>query len=396
MNRILINKNKNDIKIAVICKNRLYDLYVENIYKKKINNIYIAKIQYLSSSLEAFFVIYGNNEIGFLPFNKINKNFLHLKNINVKNNETLNNFLEKSVFLVQIVKESNKNKRALLTTFIKFFGIYLILILNKPSVRKISKKITGIERIRLKNFLFILKIPDNIGIILRTSSYQISFTNLKFDFDYQLKKVNYIQQKNFFKKKNKNTLIFKNNNILISIFRYYLSHNINEIIIDNKILFNNCIKLFTYFKKNKFISNIKYFNKFKSIFNFYKVQLQIDSIFQKTISLLSGGSLTIDFTEALTVIDVNSSSYNKSKNIESTAFKINFESIFEIIRQLRLRNIGGLVVIDFINMSNVKNIQKVEHTLKNIVQKEPSRIQISKISKFGLLELSRQKFKFFN
>ncbi|CAL4321797.1 Ribonuclease E [Buchnera aphidicola (Chaitophorus sp. 3695)] len=394
MKKILVHVTKNNVKVAVIYKEKLHSLYIKNMYIKKINNIYIAKVKYISLSLEAFFIDYGNKKNGFLPFNKIYKKILNLKNIDVLNKNVLNKILRKK-FLVQIIKKKSKYKRSILTTFIKFFGIYLILIFNKPNIKKISKKIKGIERNRLKNFLYLLKIPNYVGIILRTSSYKISFQDLKFDFNYQLKQLNLIQNKNFIHKKNISCIIYKNHYIFISILRYYLTNNIDEIIIDNKILFYDFIKFIIYFKKNIFIQKIKYFKESTSIFYFYKINLQINSIFEKNIKLLSGGSLTIDITEALTVIDVNSSHYNKSYNIEETAFNINFESIFEIVNQLRLRNIEGIIVIDFINMSNIKNIKKIENTFANVIQNEPSRIQLGKISKFGLLELSRKKFNFF-
>ncbi|MCW5197773.1 ribonuclease E/G [Buchnera aphidicola] len=394
MKKILVNANKNNIKVAILYKEKLHSLYIENISSKQINHIYIAKIKYISLSLEAFFIDYGKKKIGFLPFKKIYKKIFNLKKINIKNKKFLNNILNKN-FLVQIVKEQNKHKRAVLTTFIKFFGIYLILILNKPNIKKISKKIKGIERKRLKKKLYSLKIPNDVGIILRTSSYKVSFKTLNFDFNYQLRKLKLIQNKSFIKKKNNNSLIDSKNYIFVSIFRYYLTYNINKIVIDNKNFFNNFIKFIIYYKKNKFIKNIKYFQKSTFIFNYYKINLQINSIYKKNVKLFSGGSLTIDSTEALTVIDVNSSHYNKSYNIESTAFHINFNSIFEIVYQLRLRNLEGIIVIDFINMSNIINIKKIENTFYKIIKEDLSKIQLGKISKFGLLELSRKKFNFF-
>lgn len=395
MNKILINIKKKKVTVVILYKNRLHSLYTKNINIRNINNIYLAKIKYISFSLEAFFIDYGNKKVGFLPFKEVYKKFLNLIDFSIKGQKIFNKILKKKKFLVQIVKKNSKYKRALLTTFIKFFGIYLILILNKPNIKKISKKIKGTERERLKKFLFLLNIPNYVGIILRTSSCKISFQDLKFDFYYQLKRLNVIKGKNFINKKFFNCLIHKNYYIFIPILRYYLTNKINEVIIDEKFFFNNFIKFISHFNKKKIINNIRYFYQSKSIFCFYKINTQISDILKKKIKLLSGGSLTIDLTEALTVIDINSSSYNKSYNIECTAFKINFESLFEIINQLRLRNIGGIVIIDFINMSNLKNIKKIENSFKKFIKNEPSKIKIGKISKFGLLELSRQKFKFF-
>ncbi|WP_343187610.1 ribonuclease E/G [Buchnera aphidicola (Periphyllus koelreuteriae)] len=369
MRRMLINVVKKNIEIAIVYNKDLYNFFVKNLDINKKNNIYIGKIKSIENSLNAVFIDYGENKYGFLPF----------KNIFNKN-------LKKNI-LIQILKEEHQNKCSLVTTFIKFFGLYSILILNKPDIKKISKKIVGKYRKNLKKILLKLKIPINMGIILRTSAKKKTINDIQLDCDFQIKNLKIIKKK----KKIFPIKINNNKNIVLFIIRNIIIYNINEIIINNKLFFNKIKKLLFFFKEKKILKKIKIFKNNIKIFNFYKINFQILNIFKRKVFLSSGACFTIDYTEALTVIDINSCHSNKGKNLEETAFNTNFESIFEIIKQLRIRDLGGIIIIDFINMSNKKNIKKIENYFKKLSRNEFSKIKIGKISKFGLLEISRQK-----
>ncbi|WP_339043372.1 ribonuclease E/G [Buchnera aphidicola] len=369
MKKMFINVSKEkNIEIAITDNKNLYHFFIEKLYKNKINNIYFGKVKNIELSLDAIFIDYGYKKSGFLPFKNIYKKKIKKK------------------FLVQIVKEEIKKKRVLLTTFICFYGLYIILILNKPNIQKISKKIMGIHRYRLKKIISLLKIPKKMGIILRTTSKIKDIKELQLDCNIQVK-----IYKNLKLKKNKKIDYIQKNNIIFTIIRNIIIFNLNKIIINNIKLFNKIKNFLLFFKEKKFLNKIKYFKNKTKIFDFYKINFKISKIFKKKVNLISGSSLIFDFTDALTIIDVNSSNSMKGKNFEETAFNTNLESLFEIIRQIRIRDLGGIIIIDFINMSNKKNQKKIEFFLKKISRREFSKITIGKISKFGLLELSRQK-----
>ncbi|NIH41103.1 MAG: ribonuclease E [Buchnera aphidicola (Periphyllus aceris)] len=369
MKKMFINVSKEkNIEIAIMDNKNLYHFFIEKLYKNKKNNIYFGKVKNVELSLDAIFIDYGYKKSGFLPF----------KNIYKKKN--------KKKFLVQIIKEKIKNKRVLLTTFICFYGLYVIIILNKPNIKKISKKIIGTHRDRLKTIISLLKIPKNMGIILRTTSKKKNMKELQLDCDIQIK-----IYKNLKFTKNKKIDYIQKKNIIFTIIRNIIIFNINKIIINNLKLINKIKNFLFFFKENNFLNKIKYFKNKTNIFDFYKINFKISKIFKKKVNLISGSSLIFDCTDALTIIDVNSSNSIKGKNFEETAFNTNLESLCEIIKQIRIRDFGGIIIIDFINMSNKKNKKKIEFFFKKTSRKEFSKITVGKISKFGLLEISRQK-----
>ncbi len=378
MKKILINCTKNELRVALIKNKKLHDLNIENKkYKKKKLNIYKGKISRIELSLEAVFIDYGEKKNGFLPIKKISKKYL--KNKLYKGKE----------LIVQINKEERNNKCAFLTTFITIIKNNIILMPNNPKLIGISKKIIGKNRKKMKFMINKLNLPKNIGIIIRTLGIHENLKSLKFNLLSSIKKWKKIKKKA--NKKNKPCLIYKQNNTLIKIFKNYLYENINKIFIDNYKKYKLLVKYLNKLNKKKIVNKIKFYKKKIPLFKYFKIEKQIKLIHKRKINLPSGGSIIIDTTEALTSIDINSGKYKKSTNIETTALNINLEASKEIIRQLRLRNIGGLIVIDFIDMSLNKNKKIIENNLKEIIKKDKAKINIGCISKFGLLEMSRQR-----
>ncbi len=376
MKRILINaKQKEEIRIALTNNNKLNDLIIINKKKKQYKyNIYKGIINRIEPSLEAVFVNYGNNKNGFLPIKKI----YNKKKI----------FIGKKL-IIQIYKEARNNKCALLTTYINIISTYIILMPKKKNIIKISKKIKNKERKKIKKKIKKTNILKNMGIIVRTSAINKSIKTIKKDLILKIKKWKKIKKK--FKKKKKPSLIYKQNNIIIKIFRDYLNKNIKEIIIDNYKIYKKSIKNIKKIYNKNYIKKIIFYNKIIPLFSLFKIEKQIESAFKRKIRLPSGGLIIIDITEALISIDVNSSKYNKENNIEITALKTNLEASKEIAKQLRIRDLGGLIVIDFIDMNIIKNLKKVEKKFKKLINNDKAKTKIGYISVFGLLEMSRQR-----
>ncbi|CAL4042864.1 Ribonuclease E [Buchnera aphidicola (Phyllaphis fagi)] len=396
MKKMLINViSENKLRVAVIQKNKLYDFKIENnkFIKKKLN-IYKGIIIKIEFSLEAIFVNYEDNKIGFLPFKEISKNYF-LKNdinFNIYNMEYM--FYKKREIVVQIIKEEKNNKKAVLTTFIKLLGNYIILLPKNSNIIGISKRIQGMERLYLNKHISELNIPKNIGLIIRTVSIGKSIKKINQDIIFLLK----IWEK--IKKISKNclspSLIYQDNNMMMRIFRDYLDYDIHEIIIDNIDIFNLSHIYLILLGKFYLLNKIILYTWKIPLFLYYNIENQINLLFKRKIQLPSGGLLIIDFTESLTVIDVNSSKCIKNMSIEETALYTNLESIDEIIRQLRIRDIGGLIVIDFINMQIISNNKKIEHKFKQLIIQDQSCIKMGRISKFGILELSRKKLNMYS
>ncbi len=386
MKRMLINATqKEELRIALVDGQKLYDLNIENTkYKKKKLNIYKGKIIRIEPSLEAVFIDYGSKKNGFLPIKEISKKYFNKKEKNIKND-----LYEGKELIVQICKDERENKGAALTTFISLVGNNLVLLPDNPKSIGISRRIEGKERDKIKLKLKKINLPPNMGLIIRTSGINKSLETLKSDIDLKLKHWEYIKKKS--KRKNAPYLICQENNIFTRIFRDYLYNDINEIIIDNYKIYESAINKMHELGKKDFIKKIKFYNKKKPLFIYFQIETQIQSAFERKLRLPSGGSITIDITEALVSIDVNSFKSTKNKDIENTALNTNLEATEEIVKQLRLRDLGGLIVIDFIDMSTPKNQKKVENKLKNIIKEDRAKTQIGYISKFGLLEMSRQR-----
>ncbi|VFP87466.1 ribonuclease E [Candidatus Erwinia haradaeae] len=391
MKRMLINATqKEEWRVALVDGQCLYDLDIESSgYEQKKSNIYKGKIIRIEPSLEAAFVDYGVERHGFLPLKEVSCEYF-LKNSNIHSRLNIKDVLrEGQEVIVQIDKEERGNKGAALTTFISLAGSYLVLMPNNPRAGGISRRIEGNDRVILKSTLALLNLPDGMGLIVRTAGVGKSVEGLQWDLSSRIKHWEAI--KKAAGDRSAPFLIHQESNLIVRAFRDYLRQDIGEILIDNPKIFHLACQHISALGRPDFRSKIKLYTGEIPLFSHYQIESQIESAFQREVRLPSGGSIVIDTTEALTAIDINSARSTRGGDIEETAFNTNLEAANEIARQLRLRDVGGLIVIDFIDMSPIQNQRAVENRLREEVRQDRARIQISHISRFGLLEMSRQR-----
>ncbi|MGL5743158.1 MAG: Rne/Rng family ribonuclease [Legionella sp.] len=394
MEKMLINAMQTEeFRVALIKNNYLFDLDIEcpGEVKKK-GNIYKATVTRREPSLDAVFVEYGSKRQGFLPLKEIAPEYLS------KNPEDFGDekppitslIREGQELLIQVDKEERGSKGAALTTFITLAGCYLVLMPNNPRSGGISRRIEGDERDELRETLNALTLPEDMGLIIRTAGVGKSQEELQDDLDMLCNQWQSIKQA--YNTELAPCLIHQEGDVIIRSIRDNLRKSISEIIIDDQISY---IKAKQYIERVKpeFLPNLKLYNSSIPLFNFYQIESQIETAYQRQVMLPSGGALVIDRTEALVSIDVNSAKATGGTDIEATALNTNIEAADEIARQLRLRDLGGLVVIDFIDMSSSKNQRDVENRLKEALQADRARIQVGRISRFGLLEMSRQRLR---
>ncbi|MFP3014441.1 MAG: ribonuclease E [Arsenophonus sp.] len=391
MKRMLINATQEEeLRVALVDGQRLYNLYIENPgHEQKKANIYKGKITRIEPSLEAAFVDYGSERHGFLPIKEISREYFqnyyqHYIHQNIK--DVLK---EGQEVIIQVDKEERGNKGAALTTFISLAGSYLVLMPNNPRACGISRRIDGEDRVELKEKLSSLEIPNGMGLIIRTSGVGKSAEVLRQDLQYLIKHWQVI--KKVAENQEAPFLIHQESNVIVRAFRDYLRPDIGEILIDNHKIAKMARLHIETIGRSDFSSKIKYYTGDIPLFSHYQIESQIESAFQREVRLPSGGSLVIDATEALTAIDINSSRSTRGIDIEETAFNTNLEAVDEIARQLQLRDLGGLIVIDFIDMIPVRHQREIENRLREAVRQDRARIQIARISQFGLLEISRQR-----
>ncbi len=388
MKRILINSSYNDeLRVALVDGAKLFDLDTEVtdrvLYK---GSIFKATVSRIEQSLNAAFVDFGSTRHGFLPLKELSRNF-YKKNSQGKSECTLK---EGQEILVQINKEERGTKGATLSTQISIAGRFMVLIANSDKSGGISRRITGDEREDLKNQISKLDIPEGMSVIIRTAGIDRSFEELQNDLNYLISlwdDINATQAS-----ADSPQLVYKDDKLIVRVFRDIFRDDIEEILVDDKSVFEeakNFAELVIPDQKDK----VKLYDEEIPLFNRYQIESQIELAFQREISLPSGGSIVIDPTEAMTTIDINSARSTKGKDIEETALKTNLEAAKEIARQLRLRDVGGLIVIDFIDMQNENSQNKVESAFRRAVSSDRARIQIASISRFGLLEISRQRLK---
>lgn len=391
MKRMLINATQQEeLRIALVDGQRLYDLDIESPgHEQKKANIYKGKITRIEPSLEAAFVDYGAERHGFLPMKEISREYFPTQ-YSAHGRPNIKDILrEGQEIIVQVDKEERGNKGAALTTFISLAGSYLVLMPNNPRAGGISRRIEGDDRTELKEALSSLELPDGMGLIVRTAGVGKSAEALQWDLTFRLKHWQAI--KKAAEERPASFLIHQESNVIVRAFRDYLRPDIGEILIDNPKVLDLAKKHIALLGRPDFTSKIKLYSGEIPLFSYYQIESHIESAFQREVRLPSGGSIVIDTTEALTAIDINSARSTRGGDIEETAFNTNLEAADEIARQLRLRDLGGLIVIDFIDMTPVRHQREVENCLREAVRQDRARIQIGRISRFGLLELSRQR-----
>ena len=393
MEKMLINATQTEeIRVALVKDNHLYDLDIECPTEvKKKGNIYKAVVTRREPSLDAIFVEYGSKRQGFLPLKEIAPTYFN-KNVNANDDKPPITSLirEGQELLIQVDKEERGNKGAALTTYITLAGCYLVLMPNSPRSGGISRRIEGDDRDELKETLNALHLDEDMGLIIRTAGVGKGQDELQSDLDMLYHQ--WLAIKNAYQTQLAPCLIHQEGDVIIRSIRDNLRKSISEIIIDDQISY---VKARQYIEQVKpdFLPNLKLYHSTVPLFNFYQIESQIETAYKREVLLASGGALVIDRTEALVSIDINSAKATSGSDIEATALNTNLEAADEIARQLRLRDLGGLVVIDFIDMSSSKNQRDVENRLKEALKADRARIQVGRISRFGLLEMSRQRLR---
>lgn len=391
MKRMLINATQEEeMRVALVDGQKIYDIDIEAAgHEQKKANIYKGIITRVEPSLEAAFVDYGGDRHGFLPLKEIAPEYRQQTSGNGKANMR-DTVREGQEVIVQVEKEERGLKGAALTTYISLAGSYIVLMPNNPKAGGISHRIEGEERTELKQALDSLNIPQGMGVIVRTAGVGKSPEELNWDLEILVKHWSMIKEAASTRKAP--FLIHQESNIVLRAIRDYLRQDIGEILIDNKDVFNQVLKQINIVRPD-FAPKVKMFDGDAPLFSHFQIESQIESAYHREVKLPSGGSIVIDPTEALTSIDVNSAKATKGDDIEETALQTNIEAAEEIARQLRLRDIGGLIVIDFIDMTPLKNQREIENRMKEAVRQDRARIQFARISRFGLLEMSRQRIR---
>ena len=393
MKRMLINANHaEEVRIALVDGQKLYDLDIENkAREQKKSSIYKAKITRVEPSLEAAFVDFGAERHGFLPLKEISRSYFKKRGHDGGSRAPIQHLVQEGQeIVVQVDKEERGNKGAALTTFISLAGRYMVLMPNNPRAGGISRRIEGEDRDELRDALAKLDIPDGMGVIVRTAGVGRSSEELNWDLDYLLQLWDAIQKAT--DESATPALLYQENSAVLRAIRDNLRRDIGEVLIEGEEAHKEA---------STFIAQVMphYKDKVKSyadsipLFSRYQIESQIETAFQHTVKLPSGGSIVIDPTEALVSIDINSARATKGADIEETALTTNLESAEEIARQLRIRDIGGLIVIDFIDMTSTKNQRAVENCMRDALEADRARVQVSRISRFGLMEMSRQRLR---
>src|SRR5580658_4831339 len=392
MKRMLVNATQQEeLRVALVDGQKLYDLSIEiPSREQKKANIYKARISRVEPSLEAAFVDYGAQRHGFLPLKEVSKEFFRQQpqggRMNIR--ELLS---EGQEIIVQVEKEERGTKGAALTTFISLAGRFLVLMPNNPRAGGVSRRIEGEDRDQMREVMSQLKIPDGMGAIVRTAGVGRSVEELQWDLDNL--KVQWDQIEAASKDRAAPFLVFRESDAVTRAMRDYLSDDIGEVLVDSPAAFQKAQEYMQRFMPDEAHRRLKHYTDDIALFTRYQIESQIESAYAHKVQLPSGGSLVIDYTEALVSIDINSARATRGSDIETTATNTNLEAADEIARQLRIRDIGGLIVIDFIDMESTKNQREVEDRLRDAMKMDRARIQIGRLSRFGLLEMSRQRLR---
>ncbi|KAA0019117.1 ribonuclease E [Salinicola corii] len=390
MKRMLINATQpEELRVALVDGQRLYDLDIESgAREQKKANIYRGKITRLEPSLEAAFVDFGAERHGFLPLKEISREYFSKDPSGRPNIKEV--LKEGQEVIVQVDKEERGNKGAALTTFISLAGRFLVLMPNNPRAGGISRRIEGDERSQLKDAMGQLTLPDKMGVIVRTAGIGRSPEELQWDLDYLVQVWDAITTEAV--KRPAPFLIYRESNVIIRAMRDYLRQDIGEVLIDSADVHEEALSFIRQVMPS-YQQKIKLYTDDVPLFSRFQIESQIETAYQREVKLPSGGSVVIDHTEALVSIDINSARATRGADIEETALQTNLEASDEIARQLRLRDIGGLVVIDFIDMSPARNQREVENRVRDALKLDRARVQIGRISRFGLMEMSRQRLR---
>ena len=393
MKRMLFNATQpEELRVALVDGQRLYDLDIETTHRESRKaNIYKGRITRIEPSLEAAFVDYGSERHGFLPLKEISRNYfdssvdLSQGKVNIKDAVK-----EGQELVIQVVKEERGNKGAALTTFTSLAGRYLVLMPNNPRAGGVSRRIEGDDRSEARDALSALNIPEDMGLILRTAGVGKSTEELQWDLDYLINLWNAIKEASA--NREAPFLIYQESNLVVRAIRDYFRADINEVLIDEPKIYEQAREFMSQVMPHN-LQRVKLYTDPVPLFTRYQIESQIESAFTREVRLPSGGALVIDPTEALVSIDINSSRATKGGDIEETALMTNLEAADEIARQLRLRDMGGLIVIDFIDMTPSRNQREVENRLREALKLDRARVQVGRISRFGLLEMSRQRLR---
>ena len=393
MKKILINATQpEEVRVAMVDGQKLYDLDIENRQRIQTKaNVYKAKVTRVEPSLEAAFVDFGADRHGFLPLKEISPEYYRSRAPENEGKVRIKDVLKEGTeVIVQVDKEERGTKGAALTTFISLAGRYMVLMPNNPKAGGISRRIEGEDRSDLKDSLAQLNLPDGMGVIIRTAGVGRSTEELQWDLDYLLQLWDSISKAN--EESKAPVLIYQESDVIIRAVRDYLRDDIDQVLIDDEAAYNRAAE-FVGMVMPRYKNRLKRYEDPLALFNRFQIEGQIETAFQREVRLPSGGSIVLDPTEALISIDINSARATKGGDIEQTALQTNLEAAEEIARQLRLRDLGGLVVIDFIDMSSNRNQRAVENRIREALELDRARIQVGRISRFGLLEMSRQRLR---
>jgi len=393
MKRMLINTTQpEELRVAMVDGQKLYDLDIEVPSRgQKKSNVYKGKITRIEPSLEAAFIDYGGNRHGFLPLKEIARGYFSESAQQAGGRQSIKDALkEGQELVVQVEKEERGNKGAALTTFISLAGRYMVLMPNNPRAGGVSRRIQGEDRNLVRDAMSGMNIPEDMGMIVRTAGIGRSSEELQWDLDYLVHLWGVINEAS--KERPAPFLIHQESNVIIRALRDYLRTDVAEILVDSPEVFESAREFMERVMPHN-MGKLKFYEDTIPLFNRFQIESQIESAFQREVTLPSGGAIVIDHTEALVSIDINSARATKGGDIEETALNTNLEAADEIARQLRIRDLGGLIVIDFIDMQPARHQREVENRLRDALKMDRARVQLGRISRFGLLEMSRQRLR---
>src|SRR6266545_1124593 len=403
MKRMLFNATQaEELRVAIVDGQKLIDLDIESANKEqRKSNIYKAVITRVEPSLEACFVDYGTDRHGFLPIKEISRQFVKPRKGNGADDDgdgdgggrggrIQDQLREGMELIVQVDKDERGNKGAALTTYISLAGRYLVLMPNNPRGGGVSRRVEGEDRNELRDAIAGLEVPNGMSVIARTAGIGRTTEELQWDLNYLLQLWHAIEEAA--KLQTGAFLIYQESSLVIRAIRDYFQPDIGELLIDTEAVFEQAQQFMAHVMPAN-VNRVKLYKDDVPLFSRFQIEHQIETAFARQVALPSGGAIVIDHTEALVSVDVNSARATKGGDIETTAFETNLEAAEEIARQLRLRDLGGLIVIDFIDMESAKNQREVENRLKDALKYDRARVQLGKISRFGLMELSRQRLR---